>query len=126
MGTEERDVTEVAVMIADAIARRDVASLRALLAPDFLHRTHHGARSDLEGFLRAIAQIPGEIRFVRLEQLDIDVCAAGALATGTQHAQVVVDGQIVDDRRGFVDWFVKHGSTWRVQAAVDLPVVGSD
>ena len=40
--------------------------------------------------------------------------------TEVQHAQVLVDGQVIDDRRGFVDWFVKHAGRWRIQAAVDL------
>jgi hypothetical protein len=58
---------------------------------------------------------------VKLEELEVDVCASGALVTGVQHAQVLIDGQVVDDRRGFVDWFVKHAGEWRIQAAVDLP-----
>jgi hypothetical protein len=32
-----------------------------------------------------------------------------------------IDEQVVDDRRGFVDWFVKVDGEWRIQAAVDLP-----
>ena len=38
-----------------------------------------------------------------------------------QHAQVRVDGQVVDDRRPFVDWFVKDAGEWRIRVAVDLP-----
>ena len=118
----ERDgVTETAEKMAAAIAGRDVVAIRALLAPDFVHRTHGGAGVDADAFIAAIEQIPGEIILVKLERLEVDICGDGALVTGVQHAKVVIDGQIIDDRRGFVDWFVKHAGEWRVQAAVDLP-----
>ena len=86
-----------------------------------MHRSHGGAASDADRFLRAIADIPGDIRFVRLESIVVDLCPGGALVTGAQHAQVLIDEQVVDDRRGFVDWFVKVDGEWRIQAAVDLP-----
>ena len=47
--------------------------------------------------------------------------AAGVLVTGFQHAQLTIDGETIDDRRGFVDWFVDVNGEWKVQAAVDLP-----
>jgi hypothetical protein len=34
---------------------------------------------------------------------------------------VRLDGHIIEERRGFVDWFVKHAGEWRIQAAVELP-----
>ena len=123
MRTTER-VAEAANAIAAAIARRDVAALRRLLAPGFIQRTHGGAVSDVETFLRAVEQIPGEIRSVTLEQLEVDMCPAGALVTGIQYAQVVVDGQLIEDRRGFIDWYVEDAGLWRIQAAVDLPTSG--
>lgn len=119
---DERDgVAAAAEKIAAAIARRDLAAIRELLAPGFVHRTHGGAGVDAEAFIRAIGEIPGEIMLVRLEQLEVDMSASGALVTGVQHARVLLDDQVVDDRRGFVDWFVKHAGEWRIQAAVDLP-----
>lgn len=112
---------ELSHRIAAAIAGRDTATLRALLAPDFVHRTHGGDRSDAEAFLQGLAQIPGEIAFVHLERLVVDAASDWALVTGVQHARVILDGASIDDRRGFVDWFVKHEGEWRIQAAVDLP-----
>ena len=52
------------------------------------------------------------------------MCPAGALVTGIQYAQVVVDGQLIEDRRRFIDWFVEDADLWRIQAAVDLPASG--
>ena len=117
-------VIDAANRIAAAIAARDAAALKTLLAPGFVHRSHGGAASDAGAFVRAIEEIPGDIRFVRLEQVAVDLCPSGALVTGVQHAQVVIDGQVVEDRRGFVDWFVKDAAQWRIQAAVDLPASG--
>ena len=118
---EHDAVAEAATQIAAAIGRRDLGTLRQLLAPGFVHRSLGGEAADAEAFLQAIEQIPGEIRFVKLERIDIDLSPTGALVTGVQHAQVLLDGQLVEDRRAYVDWFVKHGGAWRVQAAVDLP-----
>ena len=114
-------VAESAQRIAAAIARRDVGTIRKLLAPGFAHRTHGGTKVDAEAFTLVIEHIPGEIKLVRLEQLEVDMSPTGALVTGFQRAQVVVDAQVVEDRRGFVDWFVKHEGEWCIQAAVDLP-----
>ena len=46
---------------------------------------------------------------------------AVAAAIGFQHARLKIDGETVDDRRGFIDWFVDVDGEWKVQAAVDLP-----
>ena len=118
-------VAEAAEQIAAAIARRDAAAIWVMLAPGFSHRTHGGAIVDAEAFLHAIEQIPGEIKVVRLEQMQIDLFPTGALATGIQHAEVIIDGKTVVDRKVFVDWFVRHLNEWRIQAAVDLPAPGS-
>jgi uncharacterized protein DUF4440 len=115
-------VAEAAEQIAAAIARRDATALWVMLAPGFSHRTHGGPIVDAEAFLHAIEQIPGSITSIRLEGLQIDLFPTGALATGIQHAEVLVDGKTVVDRRGFVDWFVRHLDEWRIQAAVDLPM----
>jgi ketosteroid isomerase-like protein len=120
----DRDqVAEVSREIAAAIARRDVNAIRQRLAPGFVHRSLGGDGADAEAFLQAIAQIPGEIRLVTLEQLEVDLSPSGALVTGVQLAHVALDGQLIEDRRAFVDWFVKgeHDDAWRIQAAVDLP-----
>jgi len=118
----ERDaVSEAASQIAAAIGRRDLGTIRKMLAPGFVQRTHGGSAVDGEAFLSAIEQIPGQILLVELERVEVDVSPAGALVTGIQHAKVAVDGQTIEERRAFVDWFAKHAGEWRIQAAVDLP-----
>ena len=107
--------------IASAIGRRDRAALASRLSPAFVHRTPGGAVTTAEAFLTAIEQIPGEILFVRLEHLAVVVAAGAALASGVQHAQVKVDGEVIDDRRVFADWFVLEDGAWRLRAAVELP-----
>jgi hypothetical protein len=112
-------IAAAAEAVAAAIGARDV--LRGLLAPGFVHRTHAGDVAGLEKFLAGIAAIPGDIIFVQLEDLRLDVTPTGVLATGFQHARLKIDGETVDDRRGFIDWFVDVNGEWKIQAAVDLP-----
>jgi hypothetical protein len=119
-GARRDDVVHTAERLAAAIGNRDLATIRSLLAPGFIHRTYGGAAADTESFLQAIQQIPGEIVTVELQQLEVDLCPTGALVTGMQHAQVRIAGALLDDRRGFIDWFVHDGLAWRIQAAVDL------
>lgn len=113
-------IAAAAEAVAAAIGARDVNALRGLLAPGFVHRTHGGEVAGLEQFLAGIAGIPGDINFVKLEDLRLDVTPAGVLATGVQHAQLRIDGQTIDDRRGFIDWFVDVNGEWKIQAAVDV------
>jgi hypothetical protein len=118
----DHELQRLSERIGAAIAARDTATLRGILAPGFTYRSHEGERADGEQFLTGVEHTPGEIVFVRLERLHIDECPTGALVTGVQHAQVVVDGDRIDDRRNFVDWFTKIDDEWRLQAAVDYPV----
>lgn len=114
-------VARCAEEIAAAIGRRDRAALAPLLSRDFVHRTPGSAVTTAAEFLKAIEQIPGEILFVRLEHVAVDVAGSAALASGVQHAQVRVDGDVIDDRRVFADWFVLEDGAWRLRAAVELP-----
>lgn len=107
--------------IAEWIGTRNSAALGAVLAPGFVQRSVGGASADAETFLANVAQIPGDITFVRLEALHVDESPTGALVTGIQHARLVIDGKTIDDRRCFVDWFVKIDGEWRLQAAADVP-----
>jgi hypothetical protein len=118
---ERDEVAEAARQIAAAIERRSLSSLREQLAPGFVHRVLGGGGADAEAFLQSIVQIPGEIMLVRLAQVEVDMSPTGALVTGVQHAQVLLNDQVVEDQRAFVDWFVRHGGRWCIQAAVDLP-----
>ena len=124
--SESERVRHVALAIAEAIGRKDADALAAYLAPGFIQRVPGGEARDRRSFLDSVRHIPLEILSVRLETIEIDVSDASALATGIQHAQVGLDGAIVDDRRGFVDWFVQHEGEWRVRVAVDLPSTDED
>jgi hypothetical protein len=114
------EVLELSRRIAEAIGRRDLGWLSGMLAPGFVQRTLAGDANDAAAFLRAIEGIDVEILFVRLERVEVDVRDAGALATGVQLARVRVNGEEAEDRRGFVDWFVRVEGGWRLQVAVDL------
>jgi Domain of unknown function (DUF4440) len=116
-----QDVEACARKVATAIGARDLPALRALLSPDFVHRTLGGGSVPLEPFLAGIEQMPWEILSVTLEQVVIDLADGAALVTGRQHAQVRVNDALVDDRRPFADWFVKVDGGWRLRAAIEPP-----
>jgi ketosteroid isomerase-like protein len=118
---ESEAVRRAALDVAAAIERRDVSTVAGALAPGFVHRSPGAPPVDAETFLKGIAEIPGEIVFVRLVDLDIDLSETGALATGIQHARVRIDGKDIDDRRAFADWFIAHDGKWKIRVAVDLP-----
>lgn len=118
---DEHAIREASHVIASALGRRDTALLAEMLAPGFVYRGDAGA-VDAGAFLDGITNIPGDIAFVRLERLAVDVTADAAFVTGVQHAQVVVNGQRIDDRRGFADFFVRVDGRWLLRAASDLPL----
>jgi hypothetical protein len=49
-----------------------------------------------------------EIAFVKLGDVQIDVAGDASLVIGIQSAPVRIEGRDIDDRRSFVDWFVKE------------------
>ena len=55
-----------------------------------------------------------------MEQLEIDLAEDSALATGVQSSSARIDGETVEDRQPFVDWFVKRSGRWRLRVAVDF------
>ena len=121
MSVNDRDrVVELSHRIAEAIGRRDVDWLSRVLAAGFVQRTPAGDAHDAAAFLRTIEGIQAEILFVRLENVEVDVKGGGALATGFQLARVRMNGEELEDRRAFVDWFVRVEDDWRLQVAVDL------
>ena len=120
MGDRE-DLIEVSEQLAGAIARRDTAAVRRCLARGFVQRPAGGEAVDAEAFLAGITRMPGNILFVKVEQLTTDVAGDHAIVTGIQQAQLKIDSAVVIDRRPFVDWFVREEGGWRLRLAVDLP-----
>ena len=118
---EHDELFRLSHRIAEAIAARDIETLRAFLAPDFMQRAPGGSGNTAEPFLQAIRDIPGEIVFVRLELVRIDMAGEAGVASGIQHARVRIDGQDIDDRRAFVDVFARIGGEWRLCVAIDVP-----
>ena len=117
----DRDaVVHLARRMAAAIGRRDVTSIRALLARDFIQRAIGGGAARTDEFLSAVARIPGEILSVELDHLEVELSGDAALVTGVQRSRVRLDGKLVDDRQPFVDWIVKEAGEWRFRAAIGL------
>jgi hypothetical protein len=126
MRTDVAELEALSHVIAAAIAGRDIATLRHLLAPGFVARSFIGESTGADVFLQAIASIPGEIGFVRVGDLQIDVDGDKALVTGVQEAQLTVEGSVVDDRRGFIDYFARVDGAWLLKVAVDVGSLRAD
>lgn len=123
VAADEAMLLDTTHAIAGAIGRRDARAIEALLAPGFAYRPGDGAAiASAEAFLEGIRNIPGEIAFVRVEHVAADVAGDAALVTGVQHARLTLDGQQVDDRRGFADFFVRIDGGWKLRAGSDFPL----
>jgi hypothetical protein len=120
MGDREQ-LIEISEKLAGAIARRDTAAVRGFLAGGFMQRPAGGEAVGADAFLAGVAKIPGDILFVKVDQITTDIAGDHAVVTGIQQAQLKIDGAVVTDRRPFVDWFVREDGVWRVRLAVDLP-----
>ena len=119
---DDRDqLIEISEKLAAAIARRDTGALRGLLAKGFTQRSAGGEGVGADAFLDGIKKIPGDILFVKVDQLTIDLSGDSAVVTGIQTAQLTMNGAVVIDRRSFVDWFVRESGEWRLRLAVDIP-----
>ena len=126
MESDEFVLHQMTHAIAGAIERREVWILAGSLAPGFIYRSEGGQTiSNADAFLEAVRNIPGGIVFVRVERVTVDVANDAAFVTGEQHAQVVVDGQAIDDRRSFANFFIKVDGSWKLRAGADFPLPGA-
>jgi len=120
-GMDDREqLIDISKRLAAAIGQRDIAAVRSLLAKGFVQRPAGADAVDAEAFLTGIAKIPGDILFVKVDQLTVDLSGDGAIVTGMQQAQLKIDGAVVSDRRAFVDWFVKESGDWKLRAAIEF------
>jgi ketosteroid isomerase-like protein len=117
---DREQLIDISKRLAAAIAQRDVSAVRSLLAAGFVQRPAGGDAIEADAFLAGIGQIPGDILFVSVERLTVDVSGDHAIVTGHQRAQLNIDGSVVDDRRSFVDWFVREAGDWKLRAAIDF------
>ncbi|HTU59479.1 MAG TPA: nuclear transport factor 2 family protein [Polyangiales bacterium] len=117
---DRTEIEQIAQAIAAAIKGRDAQALTAHLASDFVLRRPGGPAVEAEAFAASVRDQPVEIVSVQLEQLEIDVAGDSAVATGVQTSRARVDGETVDDRQPFVDYFVRRDGRWQLRVALDL------
>jgi hypothetical protein len=116
-------ITAAATELAQAIGRKDAATLDRLLASDFRLRAPGGTSTPRDAFIRAVCEIPAEVLSVTLTDLEIDLGDGAALVSGQQHARCRFHGEVIDEVRPFVDWFERTADgRWQVRVALDLPV----
>ncbi len=107
-----------------AIRRKDVDSLRLILAEDFIHRCPDGSESGREDFLRGISAMPVEVSSIRGEHQRVNIYGDVAVLTGVQRAEWR-QGDVAEgvSSVAFTDVFAMRGGEWRMVLAygVELP-----
>ena len=83
----EETILSIGHQIYDGIKRKDAGFLRQFLADDFVQRGADGTEASKEEFLRAISQMPFEIRSVTGEHERVSVYGKLAVMTGVQIAE---------------------------------------
>ncbi|HWQ33922.1 MAG TPA: nuclear transport factor 2 family protein [Blastocatellia bacterium] len=123
-GTDEEKIIALEQEIFAAISSRDAASLRRLLADDFVYRTATGDEFERAAFLHNIATLPMTILEVRGENLKAKVFGETAVLTGVQKARVRDEqGREIISAVAFTDVFIRQGGQWLMALAygVELP-----
>ena len=121
---DERALLALEDSVIDAIRRRDVSALAALVTEGFVLVGSDGTETRREEFLRAAVEIPGEI--LELSALHLRARAVGGVGvlTGLQRARVRLSTGIeVDDVAFFTDVCVRTGTGWRMALAHSGPAV---
>jgi ketosteroid isomerase-like protein len=117
---DRTEIERVAHAIAAAIQAKDEQALLTHLAPEFKLRRPGAPGVEAAAFAAGIRAQQEEMLSVELEHLEVDLAGDSAVATGVQYSRVRVEGETVEDRQPFVDWFVKTDGRWRLQGALDF------
>jgi ketosteroid isomerase-like protein len=117
---DRTEIERVAHAIAAAIQAKDEPALLQHLAPEFKLRRPGAPAVEAMAFAAGIRAQQEEMLSVELEHLEVDIAGDSAVATGVQFSRVRVEGETVEDRQPFVDWFVKTDGRWRLQGALDF------
>ena len=121
---DERALLALEDSVIDAIRRRDVSALAALVTEGFVLVGSDGTETRREEFLRAAVEIPGEI--LELSALHLRARAVGGVGvlTGLQRARVRLPSGIeLDDVAFFTDVCVRTGTGWKMALAHSGPAV---
>ena len=121
---DERALLALEDSVIDAIRRRDVSALAALVTEGFVLVGSDGTETRREEFLRSAVEIPGEI--LELSALHLRARAVGGVGvlTGLQRARVrLPTGIEVYDVAFFTDVCVRTGTGWRMALAHSGPAV---
>jgi len=121
---DERALLTLEDSVIDAIRRRDVSALAALVTEGFVLVGSDGTETRREEFLRSAVEIPGEI--LELSALHLRARAVGGVGvlTGLQRARVRLPSGIeLDDVAFFTDVCVRTGTGWKMALAHSGPAV---
>lgn len=127
MTTNQHSIEEVILGISEdvfnAIRKKDVESLGAFLADDFVHRAPDGSESGKEDFLSGISAMPVEVESISGEHQRVDVFGEVVVLTGVQRAAWRQDEDVAGvSLVAFTDVFVKRDGRWLIALAYGVDI----
>jgi ketosteroid isomerase-like protein len=119
----EKRILELEQRLVEAIKKRDSASLKHLLADDFIPAGAHitGALQDKTNYIEWTLKNL-ELKSYNLEKTTVRVYETTAVVTSQFKQQAVVAGSILDGNFIATDVWVKHGKRWQIVSQHISPV----
>jgi ketosteroid isomerase-like protein len=102
---------------AHALATRDTAALRAILAETYISTDENGNRSDRSTMLNALASGDLRIDSISLGDMHVSAYRDAAVATGTATQAATYKGQPLSRAVAFTDTFILQQGRWRAVAS---------
>lgn len=113
---------EAAAALDTAIAGKDEATLRRLIADDFLWVRGSGAKGDKAGFIGALTAPSIRIEPFQPSEARWIVADRTALLTATNTLRGSADGETFVDRHRYADHWLWRDGAWRLVYAQVTPV----
>ena len=117
----EEIILQIEERVFVAIQQKDLETLAAILAEDFVHLTPDGTELSKAEFLNNIAAVPVTIVYIGGEHQKVSVYGNVAVLTGVQRAAWKNDENEKGVSSGaFTDVFVRRGDQWLMVLAYSV------
>ncbi|WP_426756552.1 nuclear transport factor 2 family protein [Myxococcus sp. Y35] len=122
-----RTLTDLETSVMRALQTKDLATIKALTAEDFVYRSADGSEIDRETFVASIGEIPGGFTSVEAEAMKAHVFGDTGVMAGIQRSQLrMTDGSEATDRVYFTDVWQRRGGKWLMVFSHSSPVPPAD
>ena len=110
-----------------ALQTKDLATIKALTAEDFVYRSADGSEIDRETFVAGIGEIPGGFTSIEADGMKAHVFGDTGIMAGIQRSQLrMTDGSEASDAVYFTDVWQRRDGKWLMVFAHSSPVPPTD